>query len=122
MALKRNKKQEIILESDIMEDPYNNIFMAVFKGDVQAYEKLVETLINLVNLDVKSSFDIHSIKTDVLILDSSSSLKFSNHIIFQNIVFENNKSCLSYIKYLSKKEPVKQLTVFDSNKKGIDSN
>ena len=81
---------------------------------------LVELLIDLVRVDAKSTFFIDTSKVDVLILDSSSNLKFSNHVVFQNIVFENNKSCLSYIKYLSLKQSSSKLTVFDSKNKGTD--
>ena len=84
------------------------------------YEMLVELLIDLVRVDAKSTFFIDTSKVDVLILDSSSNLKFSNHVVFQNIVFENNKSCLSYIKYLSLKQSSSKLTVFDSKNKGTD--
>ena len=76
----------------------------------------------MVGSDLKSTFDIVTQKIDVLILDSSNELKFSNHVIFQNIVFKNNTSCLSYVKHLSQKQSFEKLTVFDSNKKGSGKN
>ena len=51
---------------------------------------MVETLINLVNDKLSSDFKVINTASDVLVLESFTEKKFSCHLVFQNVVFENN--------------------------------
>ena len=48
---------------------------------------MVDHLIEKVNIEAKKLFNIDSTKDDVIILDSSYSGKYSNHVVFNKIIF-----------------------------------
>ena len=83
-------------------------------GKSESNIQLVENLIDIVINDVKATYNIYSTRNDVLVLDSSTHLKFSNHVIFENIVFKNNQACLEYINSLAERRDLSKLMFLDS--------
>jgi hypothetical protein len=63
-------------------------------------DRMVSTFIVLVCTALQSKYGIKCGCNDVLILDSSSSTKFSCHLIFPNVVFENNIHVGYFVKHL----------------------
>ena len=54
-------------------------------------------LLSLIDKKLKEDFDIENSSTHVIILDSSSKEKFSNHLIYPNVGFTNIKECGTFI-------------------------
>lgn len=55
-----------------------------------------------------------------MILESNTSVKFSNHVIFQNIIFKDNKACLEYIESLENRLDLSRFNIdFQSKEKKI---
>ena len=59
--------------------------------------KMVEYLLTAVNDRIKEKYNIKSGLNDVLSLDSSSSEKFSCHLIFQRCLFQNIEKCKDFV-------------------------
>jgi len=59
---------------------------------------MVDQLINALSTFIQSIFNIKVVKEDVLILDSTSNSKFSNHLIFNTVIFANNFDIGDFIK------------------------
>ena len=57
-----------------------------------------ETLIQCITSYLENRYEISTRKEDIIILDSSNSKKFSNHIIFKNISFSSNICCGEFLK------------------------
>ena len=55
------------------------------------------TLLSLIDKKLKEDFDIENSSTHVIILDSSSEEKFSNHLIYPSVVFTNIKECGTFV-------------------------
>ena len=60
-------------------------------------DALVYQLISIVKQDVNRRFNIDVSDNDILILDLSTPNKFSNHLVFQNVIFQDNKTCSDYV-------------------------
>jgi hypothetical protein len=63
-------------------------------------EELVDTLIQYLTSAIKDSFQIDVSRESIVDLDSSSSDKFSRHLIFKSVVFRNNIYCGNFVKYM----------------------
>ena len=74
------------------------------------YAAAVESFIDIVNGDAETRFNLISSRQDVLVLDSSTDKKFSNHLIFQNIIFANISSCSNYVDHLLNFESISNLS------------
>ena len=61
-------------------------------------EELLIKLIQNVSSNLYVQYNISSSIEEVLILDSSTEKKFSSHLIFPKIVFENNILCGVFVK------------------------
>jgi len=81
---------------------------------------MVQRLIEIINEVVKGKFNIDSSHADVLILDSSTPNKFSNHLIFQNVIFSDFKACKDFVKCVTEsflEIDFELFTVIDSHRK-----
>lgn len=65
-------------------------------------EEMVETLIAVVSWAFKEFFKISVVKSDVLILDASTSIKFSQHLIYPSteFAFQDNSHIGNFVKHL----------------------
>jgi len=63
-------------------------------------DRMVNTFINVVCSALQNKYGITCGISDVLILDSTSSAKFSCHLIFPNVIFENNYHAGNFVKRL----------------------
>ena len=59
-------------------------------------------------------YNLLSYPEDVIILDSSTKKKFSSHLIFTKVVFENNQHCGAFVKNLVDKFSNEELGIFSS--------
>ena len=83
-------------------------------------EELLIKLIQNVSSNLYVQYNISSSIEEVLILDSSTEKKFSSHLIFPKIVFENNILCGVFVKNILdklSKEEVEMLSLIDSHNK-----
>ena len=71
---------------------YFDIDVDTRKNPGKSYPEMVDHLINLINTEARIAFNINSTKTDVIILDASYPIKFSNHLIFNKIIFREGVS------------------------------
>ena len=63
-------------------------------------DEMTISLIDATNALLKKMFQHDSSRDDVLILDSSTDTKFSQHLIFTKTIFENNKACGHFVNFL----------------------
>ena len=59
---------------------------------------VLNKLIDDVIVELKVKYDVSCSSADVLVLDSCSKKKFSYHLIFPSVVFENNIQCKEFVK------------------------
>ena len=72
-------------------------------------------LIEKVKKDALEKFNISCSDRDIIVLDSSTICKFSNHLVFQKIIFSNNKSCQDYVEYLCGLNSIQRLSDVHAN-------
>lgn len=60
-------------------------------------QTMTEKLIQKVNLHLKETYNLDSTISDVMVLDSSNSIKFSCHLIFQKVFFSENKKITNFL-------------------------
>ncbi|XP_025423233.1 DNA-directed primase/polymerase protein-like [Sipha flava] len=76
------------LEYDCKENPESN------------GTKMLETFVKVIILFVRQRFDVLCSQEDVLDLDSSTSEKFSHHLVFPTLVFSNNIEAGYFVKFV----------------------
>ena len=81
-------------------------------------EVMTTTLISRVNECLSSVFCQNNQFEDVLILDSSNSVKFSVHLIFMNICCENNTKIGELVRFFESNLTEEDKKVFEINHKG----
>ena len=81
-------------------------------------EVMTTTLISRVNECLSSVFCQNNQFEDVLILDSSNSVKFSVHLIFMNICCENNTKIGEFVRFFESNLTEEDKKVFEINHKG----
>ena len=84
---------------------------------------MTERLIGLVNQQLQDQFSCSSFTEDVLILESSNEKKFSIHLIFNKVIFQNNEACGAFVKTFTKHlciEDKTYLTVKNSDNEDIN--
>jgi len=79
------------------------------------WAKIVDNLIKLINSEVKLMYDIDSDRNNVLILDASHTEKFSNHLVFEKIIFFDNLACKDFIQHFIGKYKANLPSVNDSH-------
>ena len=79
------------------------------------WSKIVDNLIYMINKEVKLMYDIESTKNNVLILDATHSGKFSNHLVFEKIIFCDNLACKYFIQHFIDKYKADLPVVMDSH-------
>ena len=97
---------------------YLDIEFSVDQNGGKIGSEMVKNLIEIINVMVLKTFDILSEVTDVFILDSCTCKKFSNHLIFQNVIFHDNKACSNFVKFVLEnllEKDIVNLTVVDSH-------
>lgn len=62
--------------------------------------KMLETFVKIIIMFVKQKFDLTCNEEDVLDLDSSTTDKFSHHLIFQSLIFSNNVQAGYFVKFI----------------------
>ena len=81
-------------------------------------EVMTTTLISRVNECLSNVFRQNNKFEDVLILDSSNSLKFSVHLIFMNICCDNNTKIGDFVRFFESNLKEEDKKVFEVNHKG----
>ena len=76
---------------------YFDLEFSILQNTNKDGKLMIDSLINTLNNVVKEQFDINNSISDVLILDSSTDIKFSSHLIFNKIIFENYLACKNFV-------------------------
>ena len=82
---------------------------------------MVETLINLVNDKLSSDFKVINSASDVLVLESFTKKKFSCHLVFQNVVFENNIQVGGFVDNFISTLSIENRKIFTVQSSGVDA-
>ena len=75
---------------------------------------VVDILINYVNHCLKIQFDKTCDRSEIMILDSSTDEKFSQHIIYTGIVFKDNIECGNFVKAIADAAKIKMVGGVDT--------
>ena len=63
-------------------------------------DELMTLFVSFLCLELKRKFNIHTDGKDMIDLESSTSMKFSRHLIVKSCIFENNSFCGNFVRYL----------------------
>ena len=97
----KRKFYEVIPEEQLCRLYFDLEFYKTKNPDLQGIS-ILDTFINLVCFYLREKFDISCNRGDIIDLDSSTSDKFSRHLIFHmpGSLFCNNIQCGNFVKYI----------------------
>lgn len=109
----RNRKFYEIIPSQAHCKLYLDLEFKVAENESKDGRKLLEVLLKDMKITLFEMFRHTVEEDDILILDATTSLKFSLHVIFTKTVFENNSSMGRFISYLKSRLEVRHPGLFD---------
>ena len=95
--LNQRNYYEVIPDGSLSKLYFDLEYQRDFNSDRDGH-LMTRLFIKRVNENIYSEFKIKNSFEDVLILESSSTRKFSVHLIFTEVVFMNNKSCGFFVR------------------------
>ena len=101
---------------------YFDIEYPVKNNEEKISQEIVMKIIEIFSSNCKKMYDISCSSNNVIVLNSSTDLKISYHLIFKSVIFTNNRSCKDFIKFvlenISSADHL-MLSAFDSSFKSV---
>lgn len=114
----KNRKFYEVIPSQSHSKLYYDLEYPVEENELKDGRKMLDILIEETIMMLDEMFGHRVLKDDILILEATTPLKYSLHVIFTKTVFDNNLSIGCFVKVLKSKLQERHSGLFDVQNKG----
>ena len=114
----KNRKFYEVIPSQSHSKLYYDLEYQVRENEFKDGRKMLDVLIEETVTMLNEMFGHHVLKDDILVLDATTPLKYSLHVIFTKTIFDSNLSIGCFVKVLKSKLQERHPGLFDVQNKG----